>query len=423
VPQQLYQWLPPEGVKIILVLFLSFLIGLEREEHKASTDHYGFGGVRTFPLIGLLGYSLALLSGAQLIPVTVGFAVVAAFLWLSYRHKLATAEAAGVTSEMSGLATYVVGALVYHELFWIATTLSVASMLLLELKVGLESLTKRIAPEEILTFTKFLLLSAVILPVLPNQEFGPFLINPFKTWLVVVAVSAVSYGSYVLQGATKETGGVVLAAVLGGAYSSTATTVVLARRAQREKRPHLFAGCTLIASGMMYLRLIALVSLFSRSVLALVGVPFAALAALAGIAGWIWSRLPDGSSGEVKREYQPGNPLELRAAFMFALLFLFMLVATRLASAYLGKGGVYALGAIMGLADVDPFIMGMTQSAGVATQLPVAASGILIAAASNNVAKGIYAYTLSDRRTGVQSLCLLVALAILGLAPLLWLGP
>ena len=422
MPQQLYQWLPPEGVKIILVLFLSFLIGLEREEHKASTDHYGFGGVRTFPLIGLLGYSLALLSGAQLLPVAVGFAVVAAFLWLSYRHKLATAEAAGVTSEMSGLATYVVGALVYHDLFWIATTLSVASMLLLELKVGLESLTKRIAPEEILTFTKFLLLSAVILPVLPNQEFGPFLINPFKTWLIVVAVSAVSYGSYVLQGATKEQGGVVLAAILGGAYSSTATTVVLARRAQRERRPHLFAGCTLIASGMMYLRLIALVSLFSRGVLALVGVPFAALAAVAGIGGWMWSRLPDGSSGEVKREYQPGNPLELRAAFLFALLFLFMLVATRLASAYLGKGGVYALGAIMGLADVDPFIMGMTQSAGTSTQLPVAASGILIAAASNNVAKGIYAYTLSGR-TGMQSLCLLLALAILGLAPLLWLGP
>jgi uncharacterized membrane protein (DUF4010 family) len=423
VPQQLYQWLPPEGVKILLVLFLSFLIGLEREEHKASIDHYGFGGVRTFPLIGLLGYSLALLSGAQLMPVAVGFAVVAAFLWLSYRHKLSVAEAAGVTSEMSGLATYVVGALVYHEHFWIATTLSVASMLLLELKAGLESLTKRIAPVEILTFTKFLLLSAVVLPVLPNQEFGPFLINPFKTWLVVVAVSAVSYGSYVLQAATKEQGGVVLAAILGGTYSSTATTVVLARRAKREKRPHLFAGCTLIASGMMYLRLIALVSLFNRSVLALVGVPFAVLAVLAGIGGWLWSRLPDGASGEVKREYQPGNPLEMRAAFLFALLFLFMLVATRLASVYLGKGGVYALGTIMGLADVDPFIMGMIQSAGAAMQLHVAASGILIAAASNNLAKGIYAFAISDRRTGRQSLCLLVALAILGLAPLLWLGP
>lgn len=423
MPQQLYQWLPPEGVKIVLVLFLSFLIGLEREEHKASAEHYGFGGVRTFPLIGLLGYAIALLSGAQLAPVAVGFAVVAAFLWLSYRHKLQETEAAGVTSEMSGLATYLVGALVEHDLFWIATTISVASMLLLELKDGLENLSRRIAPEEILTFTKFLLLSAVILPVLPNQEFGPFLINPFKTWLVVVAVSAVSYGSYVLQAATKEQGGVIVSAILGGAYSSTATTVVLARRAQREKRPHLFAGCTLIASGMMYLRLIVLVSLFSRSVLTLVGVPFAALAAAAVIAGWVWSRLPDGLSGEVKREYHPGNPLELRAAFLFALLFLFMLVATRLASVYLGKGGVYALGAIMGLADVDPFIMGMTQSAGVATPLSVAASGILIAAASNNLAKGIYAFAISDRRTGIQSLSLLVALAILGLVPLVWLGP
>jgi len=226
----------------------------------------------------------------------------------------------------------------------------------------------------------------------------------------------------VLQVATKGRGGVILAAILGGAYSSTATTVVLARRAQRENRPHLFAGCTLLASGMMYLRLIVLVSLFSRSVLALVGVPFAALVVIAGMGGWLWSRLPDASSGTLKREYQPGNPLELRAAFGFALLFLFMLVATRLASTYLGKGGVYALGAIMGLADVDPFIMGMIQSAGVATKLPVAAAGILIAAASNNLAKGIYAYTISDRPTGRQSLCLLAALALLGLAPLFWLG-
>ncbi len=423
VLQQLYQWLPPEGVKIVLVLFLSFLIGLEREEHQASTEHYGFGGVRTFPLIGLLGYSISLLSGMQLMPVALGFAVVAAFLWLSYRHKLAQAEAAGVTSEMSGLATYVVGALVYQEHFWIATTISVASMLLLELKTGLENLTRRIAPEEILTFTKFLLLTAVVLPVLPNREFGPFLINPFKTWLVVVAVSAVSYGSYVLQLTTRERGGVIFAAILGGAYSSTATTVVLARRAQHENRPNLFSGCTLVASGMMYLRIIVLVSLFSRSVLALVGVPFAALTALACLGGWLWSRRTDGSSGMVKREYQPANPLELRAAFLFALLFLVMLVATRLASAYLGKGGVYALGALMGLADVDPYIMGMIASAGGTAKLPVAASGILIAAASNNIAKGIYAYTISDRPTGVRSLCLLVALALLGLVPLLWLGP
>jgi uncharacterized membrane protein (DUF4010 family) len=420
---QLYQWIPPEGVKIVLVLFLSFLVGLEREEHKAAIEHYSFGGVRTFPLIGLLGYSLALLSGPQLLPLTLGLAVVGAFLLLSYRHKLATDETAGVTTEMSGLTTYVVGALVYHEQFWIATTLSVASMLLLELKAALESLTKRIASDEILTFTKFLILTAVILPVLPNQEFGPFQINPFKTWLVVVAVSTVSYGSYVLQRVTKDQGGVVLTAILGGAYSSTVTTVALARRAAREQHCHLFAGGTLIASGMMYLRLIILVGLFNRDLMVRLVLPFAALAGVAAVAGWLWTRVPDPDSGAVKRQYEPKNPLELRAAFLFALLFVAMLVATRLAAVYLGKSGVYSLAAIMGVADVDPFLMGMTQSAGTVTPFSVAASGILIAAASNNAAKGLYAYLLADRRTGVQSLCLLVALAALGLTPLVWLAP
>jgi hypothetical protein len=106
-----YRWLPPEGVKIVLVLSLSFLIGLEREEHKTSVESYSFGGVRTFPLIGLIGYALAFLSGSQLLPLALGFAVVGGFLMLSYRHKLSNSGLAGVTSEMSGLATYLVGAL------------------------------------------------------------------------------------------------------------------------------------------------------------------------------------------------------------------------------------------------------------------------------------------------------------------------
>ena len=419
---QLYRWIPPEGLKILLVLFLSFLVGLEREEHKAVAERYSFGGVRTFPLIGLLGYSLALLSGPQLLPPALGLAVVAAFLLLSYSHKLATAGTAGITTEMSGLITYIVGALVSHDQLWIATTLSVASILLLELKEALESLTKRIASAEILTFTKFLVLTVVILPILPNQEFGPFQINPFKTWLVVVAVSTVSYGSYALQRLTKDQGGVILTAVLGGAYSSTVTTVALARRAARERHCHLFAGGTLIASGVMYLRLIALVGLFSRDLMARLALPFAALAVLAASAGWLWSRVPDPDPGEVKREYEPSNPLELRAAFLFALLFLSMLVATRLAAVYLGKAGVYTLAAIMGVADVDPFIMGMTQAAGTVTPVSAAAVGILIAAASNNIVKGIYAYSLADRQTGRQSLFLLGTLALLGLTPLIWLA-
>ncbi|MBZ5622237.1 MAG: DUF4010 domain-containing protein [Acidobacteriia bacterium] len=418
----LYRLLPPEGVKIILVLFLSFLTGLEREERRAGSERFSFGGVRTFPLIGLIGYGVSLLSGGQVLSVTLGFAVVAGFLMLSYRHKLETSGFAGVTSEMSALTTYVAAALVYREQFWIATTLTVASMLLLELKAALEGLTQRIAPDEILTFTKFLLLTAVVLPVLPNRGFGPFEINPAKTWLVVVAVSAVSYGSYVLQKVTKGQGGVILAAFLGGAYSSTVTTVVLAKRAAREKRPHLFSGVTLLASGVMYLRLAGLVTLFNRNLITLLGLPFLALAGAAIGVGWLWSRVPDAKSGELVREFEPNNPLELRAALFFAALFVGMLVATHLVVTYLGKAGVYSLATLMGVTDVDPFIMGMTQAAGSTAPLGVAAAGILIAAASNNLVKGIYAYSMSDRETGIQSLCWLAGLAVAGLAPLLWLA-
>jgi uncharacterized membrane protein (DUF4010 family) len=416
----LYQWLPADAGKILVVLFLSFLIGLEREEHKTAAGAYSFGGVRTFPLIGLIGYSIALISGAQLVPVVLGFLVVGSFLLLSYWHKLSRTQVAGITSEMSGLTTYLVGTLVFYGHIWIATTLSVASLLLLELKTVLENLAEEAAPDEILTFAKFLLLTAVILPILPKQEFGPFHINPFKTWLVVAAVSTVSYGSYVLQKLTKQRGGVVLAAFLGGAYSSTVTTVVMSRRAAREDRPHLFSGAMLIASGMMYLRLVALIALFNRNLVLTLAPALVVLAGVAIAVGWLWSSRPDAHASDVKREFEPKNPLELLAAFLFAVLFLVMLIATQLAVKYLGRAGVDTLAAIMGVTDVDPFIMGMTQAAGTLTPLREAAAAVLIAAASNNLIKGIYSYSLADRKTGIQSLSLLAGLAALGLVPLFW---
>jgi uncharacterized membrane protein (DUF4010 family) len=416
---ELFHLLPSEALKIVLVLFLSFLVGLEREEHK-SDGNYSFGGVRTFPLLGLIGFSIALIAGPQLLLLGIGLVVVAGFLLLSYWHKLAAEKPGGVTTEMSGLATFLVGALICYDHFWIATTLAVASLLLLDLKIALEKLATSVAPGEILTFAKFLLLSAVILPTLPNQEFGRFHVNPYKTWLVVVAISGISYGSYVLQKITKGQGGIVLSALLGGAYSSTVTTVVMAKRGKRENHPHLFAGGMLIACGMMYLRLTALLALFNHQLLSVLLFPFLSLAAGALIIGWLWSRRPDENTSEVQRDYEPKNPLELLTAFMFAGLFMAMLIVTQLAVTHLGKAGVEILAAIMGVADVDPLIMGLTQDAGKITPVSVAAGAILIAAASNNVAKGVYAYSLADRKTGRMGLLFLVGLAAAGLVPLIW---
>ncbi|WP_235429428.1 MgtC/SapB family protein [Chromobacterium vaccinii] len=413
-------WLPPEATQIIVVLFLSFLIGLEREERKTNGDPYAFGGVRTYPLIGLIGYAMSALSGGELLPLTLGFIVVAAFLLLSYWHKLDASGQSGVTGQMSALATYLIGALVFRELFWLATTLTVASVLLLEFKAGLESLARRIDPADILTVTQFLLLAAVILPLLPNAPLGRFRINPFQAWLVVVAVSAVSYGSYLLQRLRQGRSGLLLAALAGGAYSSTVTTVVLSRRSVAAGSPRLYAGAILMASGIMYLRLGVFLALFNPALLQRLWLSFLLLAAAALLGGWLWAKSGHEAAARRQEDYRPRNPLEIGAALLFALLFLAMLAATRLASQYLGAGGVYALAAVMGVSDVDPFIMGITQSTPALTPLPVAASAILIAAAANNAAKGVYACALGAREAGRQSLWLLLALAALGLLPLGW---
>ncbi len=417
--KDMLQLIPPEGLKIILVLLLSFLVGLDREEHSTE-GHKSFGGVRTFPIFGLVGYAMALLSGEQVLPVALGLVVVGGFGMLSYWFKRDRSEEAGTTTEVSALAIYLVGALVFKGEFWIATTLVVIHLFLLELKTGLEGMAKRLAPTEVIAFTKFLLLTAVILPVVPNREFTSFQINPFKTWLVVVAVSAVSYGSYVLQKVLEGRGGIFLSALLGGAYSSTVTTVVLAKQGAREHKPHVISGGILGAAGMMYLRLAVLVGLFNHELLLKLGPAFCVLGLGAILGGWLWSRREDEPTEQADQIELTRNPLELKAAFLFAAIFLGMLLITHLAVTHMGTGGVYSLAAIMGLSDVDPFIMGMTQTATNSTPVHVASIAILIAAASNNFIKGCYARFFSDSPTGRWSLLLLVILALLGLLPVWW---
>jgi uncharacterized membrane protein (DUF4010 family) len=421
--EKILQVFPPEGVKIILTLFLCFLIGLEREEHRAAGQpgqRYSFGGVRAFPLIGLIGYSLSLLSGDQLLPMTVGFGTIGAFLWLSYRHKLQSYKETGVTTELSGLATYVIGALVSRDQFWIATTLAILAMLLLELKDFLENLANKIPGEEIFTFTKFLLLTCVILPIVPDEDFTSFALNPYKTWLIVVAISGVSYGSYLLEKLAKGKGGIRLAAVLGGAYSSTFTTFVMAKQAREAKSPHCYSGGILMASGVMYLRFLVLIGLFNAALFHRLLLPFLVLGAIGIAGGWIWSFIPDASAAKPEAVYLTQNPLELASAFLLAVVFAVFMVATRFALVHLGSEGIYGMAAITGLAPVDPFIMGLTQTAGKVTPVGLAAGGVVVAAASNNLAKAFIARILGDSGTSRQSFALLLGLTALGLLPLLW---
>jgi uncharacterized membrane protein (DUF4010 family) len=411
--------LPADAARIAIVLALSLLVGFEREEQKLENGTYRFGGVRTFPLLGLTGYALALVGG-EILPAA-GLIVVGALMFLSYRHKLSASSAAGVTTEVSGLTIYVVGALVCRGYIWISCALVIVSLLLLELKSALESLTRRIPPAEISTLAKFLLLAVVILPIVPNQAYTEFDLNPFKVVVAVVAVCGVSYASYVLEKLDQGRGGIFLSGILGGAYSSTVTTIVLSKRCREDKRPELYAGSILAASGVMYARILILLAFFNLSLAGAVALPFALLAVAAVGAGWWWSTRgkapPKGERGSVL----PRNPLQLEAAVVFAIVLTAVLVLTELVATHLGTGGTYAFAGIMGVSDVDPFILGLTQTAGKLTPLQVAAASVVIAAASNNLVKGIYALVFAKERGGRLALLALIVLAVLGLMPLLFL--
>jgi uncharacterized membrane protein (DUF4010 family) len=274
---------------------------------------------------------------------------------------------------------------------------------------------------EISTLAKFLLLAVVILPIVPNQAYTQFDLNPFKVVVAVVAVCGVSYASYVLEKLDQGRSGIFLSAILGGAYSSTVTTIVLSKRCREDKRPALYAGSILAASGVMYGRILILLAFFNLSLAGAVAVPFAVLALGAVGAGWWWSTRGKGQPKGERAAVLPRNPLQLEAAVVFAVLLTAVLVLTQLVTTHLGKGGTYAFAAVMGVSDVDPFILGLTQTAGKLTPLQVAAASVVIAAASNNLIKGIYAVVFAKERGGRLALGALTGLAIVGLVPLFFL--
>lgn len=401
--------LPPELAGFAVTLGLSLLIGFEREE-KRSDDPVGFfGGIRTFPLIGLGGFLLLEVFESP-IPFSIGLLVLGGLLAVSHWASVRDGEL-GLTTEVAALLTYSLGAAASEKMYWLALAVGVVAIILLHEKRFLEGLAARIPADELRTLLRFLVLTAVILPAVPDHAFTAYEVNPFKIWLVVVAVSGVSYASYLLQ---RRYGGraLLLSGVLGGAYSSTVTTVVLGRRSKSGERPDLaYTGAIVAATGVMYIRLWILIFLFAPALARELTVLFAVLAAVSLALAFTLTKIAGEFSIANGKPRQPSNPLELSSAFTFAGIFLVVLVATRIVAGRFGSTGVLVLAAIMGAADVDPFILGLTQHAGGGLPMATAALAVVLAAATNNLMKGVYAFAFSSKTTGRTAL---VALAGLG---------
>jgi uncharacterized membrane protein (DUF4010 family) len=400
--------LPPEFFGFVLTLGLSLLIGFEREEHEPD----GIGGVRTFPIIGLGGFLLIAGFPDTAIPFALGLVVMGGLVALTHWHALQLGEP-GITTEAAALLMFTIGGCAAKGLYWISIATGVVTVILLHEKQFLEGLATALPRHEMRTLLRFLLLTAVILPVVPNRDFTPFEINPFKIWLVVVAVSAVSYVSYLLRMWWGEDRGLILAGLLGGAYSSTVTTVVLSRQSKKREPCSVgFVGAIVAATGMMYIRLWILLLLFAAPLAYRLTALFWGLGIAAVIVGSLLARTTNSDNGcefDPAADRRDGNPLEMTSAFTFAAIFLAILVATKVVAERFGNTGVLVMAAIMGAADVDPFILGLTQTIGGGLDLGVAALAVVIASAVNNLMKGIYAIVFGSRRTGRLSLALLAS--------------
>jgi uncharacterized membrane protein (DUF4010 family) len=396
---------PPSVLNLLLLLGLGFFFGLAFEEFYARANQKRPGGVRTFPLLALTGALLYRLDPAHLVPLSAGLLALSAWLTCYYWLHLSETDAEGFPNVglmvvVCNVLAYLLGPIALAEPAWVAVGATVAAVLLLTARQELHGFARRIELGEIVNAGRFLLLTGFALPLLPDRpviDLTP--ITPHQVWLAMVAVCTVSYASYLLQRYVAPPGAGLLVALLGGLYSSTATTLVLARRVRSEAAASRQSEAGIVlATGVMYLRLLIIIFVFNRSLVLVLAPALLVLSALALAMALVWYWMGGASRRETGQRAAPANPLELGTAATFAVLFVVISIATAWATRQFGSAGVYALAAIVGVSDIDPFVLNVAQGDAAQLAVRVGAGAILVAASSNNLVKAVYAIVYSGSR-------------------------
>jgi len=369
-------------------LALGVLIGLERERSKSEAS---FAGVRTFGLIALTGGVAAFLDMRLAQPwLAIGvFAAVAGLVTVSYAVTAQRGDL-GVTTEVSALLSFLLGFLCVSGYVVGAAGLAVASGGVLALKDWLHRIAGRIETADVEATLKFAIVSVIVLPLVPNQDFGPApldVINPYKIWLMVVLISGLNFASYLLVKMVGTEHGIGLTGLLGGLVSSTAVTLGFSQRSRQEPTqvPALALGI-LVAWTVMFFRVVVLVAAVHRGLALQTGIAMAAFGLPSLAICWLlWRRQRSAGTATVSAGE---NPFELGEAIRFGLLFGVITFVAKAAQVYLGDAGLYLAGAIAGLTDVDAIALSMAQlaSSDAASSEP-AFRTIVIAVAANTLFK------------------------------------
>jgi len=336
--------------RFLTSLTIGLLIGLERERNPSAK-----AGLRTFALVSLFGTLIALLadkSGSAWL-IIAGLLAVAGMIIAAYLNSPAENNDPGTTTVAALLICYALGVLVWYDMSTLAVMLAIATTVLLYFKPELQGMTQRLSRRDLVSILQFAVLSFVILPILPNQNFGPYdAFNPHHAWMMVVLISGLSLAGYVALRIVGQRYGAPLLGFLGGLVSSTATTLLYARHSKlNDGMLRLSAVVILIASQVVLLRLAVVSGIVSPGILKQL-LPVMGLGLLFGLiaTAFHWRRLQN--TGDLPLP-QTANPTELHAALGFGLLFVVVLLCSAWLSDVAGSGGLYLVAIASGLTDVD----------------------------------------------------------------------
>jgi uncharacterized membrane protein (DUF4010 family) len=342
------EFIDPRILGLAIAIGLGLLVGMQREWVADKPI-----GLRSFALISTIGGLIGLFAmeygawilASGLIAITIAIYSHAYFL---SRHI----NVSGMTTELAAIAMFLVGALATSGYVAVAVVLGGVITLLLHWKGPMHTWVERIGEFEFQAIARFVLISLVVLPILPNKAYGPYsVLNPWQIWLMVVLIVSINLAAYVSMKVSSGKGGVLLSGVLGGLISSTATTVSFSGRSRGDRSVVPIAGIViLVASALVYFRIVIETAVVARDLLPeLLGPVVAFLALFAVVIGVLLIRQPQ-TAGE---DQETSNPAELKTALSFGLLYCLVLFISAAVTEQFGESMLYPIAAISGLTDVD----------------------------------------------------------------------
>ncbi|MET0679364.1 MAG: MgtC/SapB family protein [Burkholderiales bacterium] len=353
-------WLDADAAPLaafLASLAIGLLVGVERERNPAAR-----AGLRTFALTAVFGTLAAMLgeyAGGAWVPA-VGLALTGLAIVAAYGHS-PPADDPGTTTVVALVLTYCLGALCWHGERTLAAAIAVVVTALLYFKAELRGILERFERRDLLAVIQFATLSVVILPVLPDQGYGPYgALNPYRIWLMVVLISGLSLAGYIALRIVGVRHGLLLVGLFGGLVSSTATTLAYSKHARADSLTDVAAGVIVLANLTVLVRLAIVAATVAPAILPRLLPVFGAALAAGAVAAFVYWRRRLGGDTEFPLP-AVSNPTELRASFGFGLLFAVVLLAAAWLSDVAGKRGLYAVALVSGLTDVDAITLSSLQ--------------------------------------------------------------